>query len=117
MAVQVDASDVLGQGFPDGEATVMAWDPVLLDRAEDGAAWRFADGRPRAGLLPGSAAREIAGRPYALARMRGRGREVLFADDPGFRGMLPALGKLYLNALVLLPGRPADEAPAVRDGR
>ncbi|MGH7563479.1 MAG: M14 family zinc carboxypeptidase [Gemmatimonadota bacterium] len=104
MGVRIDASDILGQGFSDGKASVMAWDPVLLERSEGDAAWRFADAPARTARFPANAHRVLAGRPYALVRANGQGRVVLFADDPGFRGMLPALAKLYLNALVLLPG-------------
>ncbi len=115
---RIDAARVLGQGFPDGRATVMAWDPVLLERRGGDAAWRFSETPPWAGRLPSDARRELAGRPYALVRTRGAGRVVLFADDPGFRGMLPALSKLYLNALVLLPGgEPADGADPAAGGR
>ncbi len=117
MRVRVDAADVLGHGFPDSEATVMAWDPVLLGRSGGDVAWRFT-GALRAGRLPASAERELADRPYALVRASGEGRVVQFADDPGFRGMLPALAKLYLNALVLLPGAAAQgTAPAAPDAR
>lgn len=115
---RVDTAGVLGQGFPDGRATVMAWDPVLLERRGEEAAWRFSEAPPQAGRLPSIARRELAGRPYALVRARGAGRVVLFADDPGFRGMLPALAKLYLNALVLLPGgEPDDGGDSAVDSR
>ncbi|HKY60427.1 MAG TPA: hypothetical protein VJP59_05390, partial [Gemmatimonadota bacterium] len=103
MTVRADPADPLGHGFPDGEATVMAWDPILLERSGGDAAWRFTGAPPKAGLLPADAHRVLAGRPYALVRDRGRGRVILFADDPGFRGMLPGLEKLYLNATALLP--------------
>lgn len=88
----------------------MAWDPILLERAGGDPAWSFTGAPPRAGLLPADAGPVLAGRPYALMRGRGRGRIVLFADDPGFRGMLPGLEKVYLNAIVLLPalGTPPD---------
>ncbi len=109
MGVRIDPSDVLGQGFPDGEASVMAWDPVLLERSEGDAAWRFGDAPGRTGGFHANAGRKLAGRPYVLVRASGEGRVVLFADDPGFRGMLPALAKLYLNALVLLPGEERDD--------
>jgi len=103
MTVRVDPADPLGHGFPDGEATVMAWDPILLERSGGDPAWSFTGAPPKAGLLPADASRLLAGRPYALVRDRGRGRVVLFADDPAFRGMLPGLEKLYLNATALLP--------------
>ncbi len=108
MTVRVDPANPLGHGFPDGEATVMAWDPILLERSGGDPAWSFTGAPPRAGLLPADATRVLAGRPYALVRDRGRGRVVLLADDPGFRGMLPGLEKLYLNATALLPALGTD---------
>jgi hypothetical protein len=112
MTVRVDPADPLGHGFPDGEATVMAWDPILLERTGGDPAWRFTGAPPRAGLLPAHGHRVLAGRPYALVRDRGRGRVILFADDPGFRGMLPGLEKLYLNATALLPALGTGPDPA-----
>jgi hypothetical protein len=108
MTVRVDPVDPLGHGFTDGEATVMAWDPILLERSGGDPAWSFTGAPPKAGLLPADASGLLAGRPYALVRDRERGRVVLFADDPGFRGMLPGLEKLYLNATALLPALGTD---------
>jgi hypothetical protein len=108
MTVRVDPADPLGHGFTDGEATVMAWDPILLERSGGDPAWSFTGAPPKAGLLPADASGLLAGRPYALVRDRERGRVVLFADDPGFRGMLPGLEKLYLNATALLPALGTD---------
>lgn len=101
----VDTTAVLGYGFG-AAATVLVRDPVELALAAEGNAWIYADAEPRAGYLPESARRRLPSTPYAVALPRGQGHVVLFADDPAFRGILHALKRLYLNAVLLLPGAP-----------
>lgn len=99
----VDTTAALGFGFPGGEAAVLARDPTELSAAEEGNAWVFADRDPLAGYLPAAARERLPGTPYAVVAGKGRGWVVLFADDPGFRGIVPALEKLYLNAILIVP--------------
>jgi hypothetical protein len=100
----VDTTAALGFGFPDGEAAVLARDPTELEPAEEGNAWVYADRDPLAGYLPPAARQRLPGTPYAVVAGKGRGWVVLFGDDPGFRGIVPALEKLYLNAILIVPG-------------
>ncbi|HEY7472751.1 MAG TPA: M14 family zinc carboxypeptidase [Gemmatimonadota bacterium] len=103
VAVVVDTTATLGYGYGDGRAAVLVRDPTELDLAEDGNAWVYADEPPLAGYLPADARGRLAGRPYAVTRGLGKGTIVAFADDPGFRGIVYGLKKLYLNAALLVP--------------
>jgi hypothetical protein len=104
LAATVDTTSALGYGYADGETAVMAREPVELALADRGNAWLYGDRDPLAGYLPEEARRRLPGKPYAVIAERGRGRVILLADDPGFRGILHALKKLYLNAILLVPG-------------
>ena len=103
LAAVVDTTAVLGYGYGDGAATVLAREPTELELAEEGNAWVFEDAAARAGYLPADARQRLAGRPYAIVREVGKGQVVAFADDPAFRGILYGLKKVFLNATLLLP--------------
>ena len=103
LAAVVDTTAVLGYGYADGAATVLAREPTELELAEEGNAWVFEDTPARAGYLPAEARERLAGRPYAIVREVGNGHVVAFADDPLFRGILYGLKKAFLNATLLLP--------------
>jgi hypothetical protein len=99
----VDTTAALGYGYTDGEAAVLVRDPIELAPAERGNVWTYADQPPLAGYLTPAARKRLSGTPYAVVERKGRGRAVLLADDPAFRGLSHALKKLYLNAVVLVP--------------
>lgn len=105
LAAAVDSTAVLGYGYADGRATVLAVEPLELALAEEGNAWVFADEPPLAGYLPEDGRERLRGRPFAVARAVGDGTVVAFANDPAFRGITYGLRKLYLNAVLLLGGR------------
>jgi hypothetical protein len=100
----IDTTAALGYGFPGGEAAVLVRDPPELAPAEAGNAWLYADRDPLEGYLPAAARRRLARTPYAVVVERGDGHVVLFADDPAFRGIVHALAKAFLNAVLLVPG-------------
>jgi hypothetical protein len=100
----VDTTAALGYGFDDGQAAVLVRDPTELVPADRGNVWTYADHPPLAGYLPPAARERLTGKPYAVVERKGHGRVVLLADDPAFRGLTHALKKLYLNAVVLVPG-------------
>lgn len=55
---------------------------------------------------PDNTSRSYAERPYATVDEVGRGRVVLFADDPLYRGEFDGPAVLFYNALFLgAPGR------------
>ena len=105
LAAAVDSTAVLGYGYADGRATVLAIEPLELELAEEGNAWLFADEPPLAGYMPEDGRDRLRGRPFAVARDVGDGAVVAFANDPAFRGITYGLAKLYLNAVLLLGGR------------
>ena len=105
LAAAVDSTAVLGYGYADGRATVLAIEPLELALAEEGNAWVFADEPPLAGYMPEDGRERIRGRPFAIARELGEGTVVAFANDPAFRGITYGLKKLYLNAVLLMGER------------
>ncbi len=56
---------------------------------------------------PDNTPRTYAGKPYATVDRVGRGRVILFAEDPLYRGVFDAPAGLLMNAIFLgAPGRP-----------
>lgn len=104
VAVDVDTTSVLGYGFGDRSAAALIRDPARLALADRGNAYLYADALPLAGYMPPESRERLAGTPYAIVGDVGLGHAVLFADDPGFRGILRGLRKAYLNAVLLVPG-------------
>ncbi|UCG57162.1 MAG: hypothetical protein JSU70_20135 [Phycisphaerales bacterium] len=56
------------------------------------------------GLLWPEAKERIAGTAYATVESVGRGQLILFATDPTYRMWLPAIQRLFANAVLLGPG-------------
>ena len=56
------------------------------------------------GLLWPEAKERIAGTAYATVESVGRGQLILFATDPTYRMWLPAVQRLFANAVLLGPG-------------
>lgn len=56
-----------------------------------------------AGFLHDESAELLAGAAYLIEEPRGRGRVILFADDPGFRGSFEALHRMFLNCVLFAP--------------
>ena len=51
----------------------------------------------------------LAGTAYLVEEPRGRGRVILFADDPNFRGYWESLNRMFLNGVIFAPA--FGEAP------
>ena len=45
----------------------------------------------------------LAGSAYLVEEQRGRGRVILFADDPNFRGCWESLTRMFLNSVIFAP--------------
>ncbi len=83
--------------------------PVLLDVAEEGAAWvvaRYSDDPERLvldGFMLNSDRERLAGRPFVVVQPVGQGHVIYFAGDPTFRGYWYGLNILFLNCLIFGP--------------
>jgi hypothetical protein len=66
---------------------------------------RFADAPPLSGYIIEESEKKMRGGAYAITHQIGRGRCVLFAEDPNFRSAWHGLSRLFLNAVLLLPSK------------
>ena len=68
---------------------------------------RYAEGEQLhlAGLIWPEAAQRLAGSPWLVRETHGRGRIILFAGEPCFRGAWDGLRSVLMNALLMEPGR------------
>ncbi|MDT8435132.1 MAG: M14 family zinc carboxypeptidase [Gemmatimonadota bacterium] len=92
----------LGRGNAAGRAFVLHTEDLSFEPAEGiEPVLAFEDElRPVAGVMSESKLRDIAASAWLVTRRLGRGRLVLFADDPLFRQMWPSNFVLFTNALL-----------------
>jgi len=62
-----------------------------------------------AGLLWPEARERIADTAYLTVEPKGHGQVILFAAQPGFRGLFRGTGRLFANAVIYGPGLGADQ--------
>ena len=62
------------------------------------------------GLLWPEAVERLAGTSWLTVERRGHGQVILFACQPGFRGLFRGTARLFANAVVLGPGAGAEAA-------
>lgn len=55
------------------------------------------------GFMPKGYEEKLKGTPYVVDEASGRGRIILFQEEPNFRAHLPALNRLLLNSIILGP--------------
>jgi hypothetical protein len=90
----------------------LAYAPVLSDRLllpsiQGRNVARFDQEQPRvSGFMWEVMEQALRGKAYLVEEKRGRGRVVLFAEDPGFRGIWEGLHRLLLNAALVGPSIP-----------
>jgi hypothetical protein len=105
LRVDLDLEHYLSMGYGPG-AAVLVYSDLVLNPSEEGAnVARYAPAeRLRiGGFVWPSAARAIAGSPYLVEERAGKGKLILFADDPNFRLLLRGLNRLFLNAVLFAP--------------
>lgn len=91
-----------------GENTI-AYAPVLSDRiltasVEGSTVARIpSDGGRRAGFMWPVMEEALKDKAFLVEETRGKGRVILFAEDPGFRGTWEGLHRLLLNGLLIGP--------------
>jgi len=100
---------LLAAGYPRARFAAPASFPVLLSVPDTSSAEvvaRYGDD-PDALVLDGFMMDRdrpiLTGRPFVTTYRIGRGRVVLFAEDPTFRGQWYGMNTLFLNALILGP--------------
>jgi len=95
----VDTTHVLAFGYGD-ELMTLKTSGLLFARTSRGDNVVVYPEKARVGgYLSRKALKKTAGTPYLLLERRGRGRVVLFVDDPNFRLFWRGLTRLFLNAL------------------
>ncbi len=95
----VDTTHVLAFGYG-GELMTLKTSGLLFARTTRGDNVVVYPEKARvSGYLSTKALKKTAGTPYLLVERRGRGRVVLFVDDPNFRLFWRGLTRLFLNAL------------------
>ncbi len=88
------------------EAAVLMNGDLVLGASDDARVVASYAPRERlrlAGFIPQESQDLLAGSPYLMEETRGRGRVIMFADDPGFRGACEALQRLFLNGILMSP--------------
>lgn len=99
------ARHLLSSGF-DRPLPVLIRQGLALEPAGDACTvFRFAEsGILRlSGVSTQRDVQQASGRPYVLEEKVGKGRVILFADDPTFRTVWHGLARVFLNALLLSP--------------
>ena len=105
LRVAIESSRYLGFGYGREGAVMVNSDLVFSPSAEGTNVVTFAakDRLRLAGFLWDESAQLLAGAAYLVEEKRGRGRVILFADDPNFRGCWETLTRMFLNSVVFAP--------------
>ena len=105
----LDTSHWLTSGT-DGEIGVMVegtriFRPMTLDRGTNIGRYAEVDDLVMGGIVWEGAQPQLASKPYLMHQPMGRGRIIAFAEDPNFRAYAEASQLLFINAVLLGPGR------------
>jgi hypothetical protein len=105
LAAELDLGHFLAYGYPANPVPVLVASDRVLAASPTGA--NVARIRAADPVLSGftwpEAAERLRGAAYLIDEPQGRGRVILFADDPNFRNFWRGLEKLFTNALLLGP--------------
>ena len=105
LRIELDPDHYLSMGYGPN-AAVLVYSDLVFNRSAKGsnvARFAAADRLRLGGFAWPSALAKLAGTPYLVEEPVGRGKIILFADDPNFRLMLRGLRRLFLNAVLLSP--------------
>jgi hypothetical protein len=104
MRVKLDTLHFLSLGYDD-EIAVHIYSNLIFQKSKDGAnPGVFADKDVRiSGFVWEDMEKKFPGNAYLIDEPNGRGRVVMFADDPNFRLYWHSLNRLFLNAVFLSP--------------
>lgn len=102
--VRLDPTHFLSMGKPATVAVPVLSDRILTPSISGRTVGRIDDEEPRiAGYTWPIMEEALKGQAWLVEEPRGRGRVVLFAEDPSFRGTWEGLHGLLLNAVLLGP--------------
>lgn len=109
LRVRLDPEHWLAFGY-DGDAFVVTessdiYTPVKLDQGTNVAVYQTVDQLLVSGFTWEEAKQQLAQKAYLVHQPHGRGHVVAFAEDPNLRAFARGLNLLFLNAVLLTPGR------------
>ncbi len=109
LRVTLDREHWLAAGL-DGEVQaivegVRIFTPVKLDRGRNVGIYATKDRLVAGGYAWEASQNQLPQKAYLMHQPLGRGHVIAFAEDPNFRAAAPATGLLFVNAVVLGPGR------------
>jgi hypothetical protein len=79
--------------------------PIKLDRGRNVAIYAKKDRLVAGGYAWEASQNQLPQKAYLMHQPMGRGHVIAFAEDPNFRALAPATGLLFINAVVLGPGK------------
>jgi hypothetical protein len=101
LKLDMDPASSVVFGCGDGPLYVLATNEQAFDPDSGQVAAIFTIQPKAAGFVGSDAASRLAGQAFAVTERIGRGRAVLFSEDPNFRLVWQGLSKAFLNALLL----------------
>jgi hypothetical protein len=109
LRVTLDPEHWLSAGF-DGEVAALVesnrvFAPIKLDTGRNVAVYAKKDRLVAGGLAWPEAQTLLAEKPYLIHQPLGQGHVVAFAEDPNYRAFTEATELLFMNAVLLGPGR------------
>jgi len=105
LRVLLDPHSPLTFGYG-SEGVVMVNSSIVLSAGGKGrsvATFAAADRLRQSGFAWDESLALLAGSSYLAVEPRGRGRVILFSDDPNFRGYWESLNRLFLNSVLFAP--------------
>lgn len=109
LRVLLDTDHWLAAGT-DGEIGVMVegsrvFTPITLDAGTNVGRYADVDGLVLSGIVWDDAQPQLANKAFLVQQPVGRGRLVAFAEDPNYRAYAETTELLFMNAVLLGPGR------------
>ena len=94
----------------DGEIGVLVqgsrvFSPLTLDRGTNVARYGEGDELVLSGIVWEEAKPQLANKAYLMHQPMGRGQVIAFAEDPNYRAYTASTMLLFMNAVLLGPGR------------
>ena len=104
LRVRLDVTHPLGFGY-DPALTVFKTTSSMFEPSDHGYNVGLYTKAPRlSGYMSKENERLLGETPFLIHEQHGAGNVVLFADDPNFRRIWDGLNRLFLNAVLFIPG-------------